>query len=123
MLAHALNVSRGELMSDLPVPLRDRSARAMIALVRQQPGIDREALACRLNVKATYVLMLGARLQLEERLTRVGRRFWPPGYGVSDRGTRTGRAGQENTMTCGSLPDAKIGFDSVRNHEAIGQRG
>lgn len=77
MLAHALGVPCEELLADLPVPLRERSTQHMLALVRKHPGIGVDELAGALLVKPSYVVMVGARLSLEGRLTHDRRRFWP----------------------------------------------
>jgi transcriptional regulator with XRE-family HTH domain len=77
MLIHALDVSYDTLLTSLPTPSRERSARTVIALVRKEPGIDAGDLAAHLHVKVSYVLMLGQRLSLEGRLRRDGLYFWP----------------------------------------------
>ncbi len=77
MLTHALEVSYDRLLTSLPTPRRERSARIVIALVRREPGIDADHLAAHLHVKASYILMLGRRLSLEGRLRHDGLHFWP----------------------------------------------
>jgi|ERR1700677_2659400 len=77
MLTHALGVSYYTLLTSLPTPRRERSARIVIALVRRGPGIDAGDLAAHVHVKASYILMLGRRLSLEGRLRHDGLRFWP----------------------------------------------
>jgi transcriptional regulator with XRE-family HTH domain len=88
MLTHALEVSYDTLLTSLPTPRRERSARTVIALVRREPGIDADHLAAHLHVKASYVLMLGQRLNLEGRLRHDGLRFWPVDPGETKRHSR-----------------------------------
>jgi transcriptional regulator with XRE-family HTH domain len=76
MLTYALEASYDTLLTSLPTPLRERSARTVIALVRREPGIDAGHLAAHLHVKASYILMLGRRLSLEGRLRHDGQHFW-----------------------------------------------
>jgi transcriptional regulator with XRE-family HTH domain len=76
MLTHALGVSYETLLADLPAPLREQSAREMIAVVRREPGISADLLATQLHVKPRYILMLGARLCRDGRLRRDRDRFW-----------------------------------------------
>jgi transcriptional regulator with XRE-family HTH domain len=85
MLTHALEVSYDTLLTSLPTPRRERSARSVIALVRREPGIDADHLAAHLHVKVRYVLMLGRRLNLEGRLRHDGRHFWPLDPGATKR--------------------------------------
>jgi len=85
MLTRALSVSYDTLLTSLPTPRRERSARTVIALVRREPGIDADHLAALLHVKASYVLMLGRRLSLEGRLRHDGPRFWPVDPGETSR--------------------------------------
>ncbi len=80
MLAHALDVPLDALLSPLPVPLRERSTRLMLALVRKHPGISADELASALLVKPSYITMLGDRLSLENRLASGRHCFWPTGH-------------------------------------------
>jgi transcriptional regulator with XRE-family HTH domain len=82
MFTHALDVSYDALLRSLPTPLRERSTRTVIALVRREPGIDAGDLAAHLHVKASYVRMLGRRLSLEGRLRHDGQHFWPVDSGT-----------------------------------------
>lgn len=77
MLSHALDVPYDALLSNLPVPLRERSTRLMLALVRKHPGISADQLASALLVKPSYIAMLGDRLSLEQRLIADRHSFWP----------------------------------------------
>jgi DNA-binding XRE family transcriptional regulator len=76
MVAHALDVPFDALLSPLPVPLRERSTRLMLALVRKHPGISADELASALLVKPSYIAMLAGRLSLERRLTCDHLRYW-----------------------------------------------
>jgi transcriptional regulator with XRE-family HTH domain len=77
MLAHALDVPYDALLAPLPVPLRERSTRLMLALVSKHPGISADELASSLLVKPSYIAMLASRLSLERRLTCDYLRYWP----------------------------------------------
>lgn len=77
MLAHALDVPFDALLSPLPVPLRERSTRLILALVRRHPGISAGELASALLVKPSYIAMLAGRLSLERQLTCDHLRCWP----------------------------------------------
>jgi DNA-binding MarR family transcriptional regulator len=77
MLGHALDMPHDALLSLLPVPLRERSTRLMLALVRKHPGINADELANALRVKPSYITMLGGRLSLEQRVIYERSRFWP----------------------------------------------
>jgi transcriptional regulator with XRE-family HTH domain len=77
ILTHALAVSYDTLLTSLPTPRRERSARIVTTLVRREPGIDADDLAAHLHVKASYIRMLGRRLTLEGRLRHDGLHFWP----------------------------------------------
>jgi hypothetical protein len=65
------------LLSHLPFPLRERSTRLMLALVRKHPGISTDELASALRVKSSYITMLGGRLSLEQRVIYERACFWP----------------------------------------------
>jgi transcriptional regulator with XRE-family HTH domain len=92
MLAHALNVQPAELLMGLSAPVRQHTARALIAEVRKQPRIATGALAQTLRVGPGYVTMLGDRLVQEGRIARENRRYRPlSGYGEA------GIAGAEGT--------------------------
>ena len=77
MLGHALDMPHDALLSHLPVPLRERSTRLMLALVRKHPGISADELANALRVKPSYITMLGGRLSLEQRVIYERSRFLP----------------------------------------------
>jgi DNA-binding XRE family transcriptional regulator len=77
MLGHALDTPHDALLSHLPVPLRERSTRLMLALVRKHPGISADELANALRVKPSYITMLGGRLSLEQRVIYERSRFLP----------------------------------------------
>ncbi|HTC73777.1 MAG TPA: helix-turn-helix domain-containing protein [Solirubrobacteraceae bacterium] len=77
MLGHALDTPHDALLSLLPVPLRERSTRLMLALVRKHPGISADELASALRVKPSYITMLGGRLSLEQRVIYERSRFLP----------------------------------------------
>ena len=76
MLAHALEVPYDVLLSTLPIPLRERSTRLMLALVRKHPGVSADELASALLVKPSYIAMLAGRLSLERRLFHDRLRYW-----------------------------------------------
>jgi DNA-binding XRE family transcriptional regulator len=77
MLSHALDAPYDTLLSNLPVPLRERSTRLMLALVRKRPGISAGQLASALLVKPSYIAMLGDRLSIEQRVISDRHSFWP----------------------------------------------
>jgi DNA-binding XRE family transcriptional regulator len=84
MLAHALDEPFDALLSNLPVPLRERSTRHMLAFVRKDPGISADELASALLVKPSYIAMLAGRLSLEKRLTSDRHSFWPSDHISTD---------------------------------------
>jgi DNA-binding XRE family transcriptional regulator len=84
MLAHALDVPYDALLSTLPLPLRERSTRLILALVRKHPGISADELASALLVKPSYIAMLAGRLSLERRLTYDHLLYWPSEHTSDD---------------------------------------
>lgn len=84
MLAHALDVPLDALLSPLPVPLRERSTRLMLALVRKHPGSSADELASALLVKPSYIAMLAGRLNLEGLLVYDHLRLWPSDHASDD---------------------------------------
>jgi ribosome-binding protein aMBF1 (putative translation factor) len=98
-LADALGVAVADLLADLPVPRREKSAKAMIAAAKRRQGITSQDLAREMNVHGSYVHMLGVRLLAEGRLQRRGQEWWPPDAdGRAARHlTRQGRAAGTGT--------------------------
>jgi DNA-binding XRE family transcriptional regulator len=84
MLAHALDAPYDALLLTLPVPLRERSTRLTLALVRKHPGITADELASALLVKPSYIAMIAGRLSLERRLIYDRPRLWPSDHASDD---------------------------------------